>query len=241
MNITAFWDTADRTSRLELLAAWFKRLREPSLTLLVGLQALVIFVVEPLEAMRILPGFLIGILTVATVCIVLVLASANRWAQAAIILSALIDGTSWVLSYIDPSLPALAIDFVGRLIFFIAVSAILLHVIFGDEDGTYHRIQGGIAVYLNIALVFAFLYRIADLFDPHAFRMLAGTASSDLSRFIYFSLTTLTTTGYGDVVPVNPLVRSAANLESLIGQLFTVTLLARLVSLYFASARKSDS
>jgi|GEM_PF-5989949 len=45
------------------------------------------------------------------------------------------------------------------------------------------------------------------------------------------------TTGYGDIVPVNPLVRSAANLEALIGELFTATLLARLVSRYFTRSQ----
>ncbi len=54
---------------------------------------------------------------------------------------------------------------------------------------------------------------------------------------MYFSFVTLTTTGYGDIVPVNPLVRSAANLEAVTGQLFTATLLARLVSSYFAAGR----
>jgi hypothetical protein len=66
-------------------------LREPSLTLLVALQALVIFVVEPLEVMHALPGYVIGVATMATACVALVLASSNRWTQAAVILSALID------------------------------------------------------------------------------------------------------------------------------------------------------
>jgi voltage-gated potassium channel Kch len=50
----------------------------------------------------------------------------------------------------------------------------------------------------------------------------------------YFSLTTITTTGYGDFVPVDPIARSLANLEAVFGQLFPATLLARLVALHVA-------
>ncbi|MGZ3543276.1 MAG: potassium channel family protein [Vulcanimicrobiaceae bacterium] len=63
--------------------------------------------------------------------------------------------------------------------------------------------------------------------------------SAELSTFIYFSFVTLTTTGYGDIVPVNPLARSAANFEALTGQLFTATLLARLVTLHFLPANRA--
>ena len=48
-------------------------------------------------------------------------------------------------------------------------------------------------------------------------------------------LSTLTITGFGDIAPLHPLVRSIANLESVIGQLFPATLLARLVTLHAAT------
>jgi len=57
---------------------------------------------------------------------------------------------------------------------------------------------------------------------------------------LYFSLVTLTTTGYGDVVPLHPFARSLATLEAVIGQLFPATLLARLVTLELQGRRPSD-
>lgn len=51
------------------------------------------------------------------------------------------------------------------------------------------------------------------------------------SDLIYFSFTTLTTVGYGDIVPVDPVARSLSNIEAILGQLYPATLLARLVSL----------
>jgi voltage-gated potassium channel Kch len=52
---------------------------------------------------------------------------------------------------------------------------------------------------------------------------------------IYFSFVTLTTTGYGDIVPLHPYARSLANIEAVIGQLYPATLLARLVTLELKS------
>jgi hypothetical protein len=54
---------------------------------------------------------------------------------------------------------------------------------------------------------------------------------------LYFSLTTLTTTGYGDITPVDPVARSAANLEAVIGQFYLAITIARLVALEIAERR----
>jgi len=56
------------------------------------------------------------------------------------------------------------------------------------------------------------------------------------NELVYFSLTTLTSTGYGDILPVHPLARSLANLEAVCGQLFLAIFLARLVSLHRSKA-----
>jgi len=56
-------------------------------------------------------------------------------------------------------------------------------------------------------------------------------------RFLYFSFTTLTSTGYGDILPLHPAARSTAILEALIGQLFPTTIVARLVTLQINDRR----
>ena len=57
------------------------------------------------------------------------------------------------------------------------------------------------------------------------------------TNLIYFSFVTLTTVGYGDILPVHPVARSLCNLEAISGQLYPATLLARLVSLEIESRR----
>lgn len=210
------------------------RLREPSLTWLLVVQTLTIFVAAPLAAMHLLPPFAIGFVNGAIFLVVLPLTSSDRRARVPIYGAAIADVISWVWSRMHPSSATIAMDLSARIIFLLAISIILLRAVFSEErDGTYHRIQGGIAIYLNIGLIFALLFRVASLANPHAFDVRAGSSTADLSTVIYFSFSTLTTTGFGDIIPISPLVRSTANLESVIGALFPATLLARLVIRYF--------
>jgi Ion channel len=210
------------------------RLREPSLTLLVVVQTFAIFVVLPLAGMHVMPAFGIGLMNGAIVLAVIPLTSADARARLIIWAAVIVDAASWFLRRIEPSAITLPIDLVARIIFLVAISVVLLRAVFSQErDGTWHRIQGGIAIYLNVALVFAMVFRLAALTDPNAFAAHAGSLTGDLSGFIYFSFSTLTTTGFGDIIPVSPIVRSASNLESVIGALFPATLLARLVVRYF--------
>jgi voltage-gated potassium channel Kch len=91
---------------------------------------------------------------------------------------------------------------------------------------------GAILLYLTIGLVFVALYTLVGAASPNAFNGLTVTARVSLpSDLVYFSFTTLTTVGYGDIVPVHPVARSLSNLEAIVGQLYPATLLARLVSL----------
>ena len=74
---------------------------------------------------------------------------------------------------------------------------------------------------------------------PDAFKGLNFADDSALASSVYYlSFVTLTSTGYGDIIPVHPLARSLCTIESVVGQLFPATLLARLVAL---ELRNQDS
>ncbi len=223
-----------RISKRRWWLALQHRFREPSLTLLVTLQVLAIFIATPLAAMHVLPAIFIGLLNAAIVFVVLAVTSKDRRAQILILAAVAINVASWLFRQTEPKAIGVPLDLATIIMFFTVLSVVLLRAVFTDEqDGTSHRILGGVAVYLNIALIFALLFRMAEFFNPHAFVMHAGPSGEELSQYIYFSFSTLTTTGFGDIIPVDPLVRSAANLESVIGALFPATLLARLVVRYF--------
>lgn len=67
---------------------------------------------------------------------------------------------------------------------------------------------------------------------PSASGFLAAVPRVRTAELSYFSLTTITTTGNGDIVPVSHLARSPANLEAVFGRLFPATFVARLVALH---------
>jgi hypothetical protein len=113
------------------------------------------------------------------------------------------------------------------------LASIILLRTFDQGRINNRRVQGAIIVYLLIALIFCLLFHSIFILDQQtAFKGLVG---SHRKEFLYFSICTLTTDGYGDIIPVSPMARSLSNLEALIGQLYPAVLIARLVSMeYYA-------
>jgi hypothetical protein len=124
------------------------------------------------------------------------------------------------------------------LVISITVGAVVAGAVFRRGRVTYHRIVGAILLYLLIALAFTCLFAFVGLTIPDAFKGISFEQDRTLvSSIFYLSFVTLTSTGYGDIVPVHPFARSLCNLESVIGQLFPATLLARLVTLEIRGRR----
>ena len=124
--------------------------------------------------------------------------------------------------------------------FDLALMLVVAQTVFAEGRVTVHRITGAVVLYLSIGLVFANTYRACALLLHPSFSALSTKSGGALSQMLYFSLSTLTTTGFGDIAPVHPFVRSLANLEAVIGQLFPATLLARIVSLHAAGGGRPD-
>lgn len=90
--------------------------------------------------------------------------------------------------------------------------------------------KGAIAVYLLLGLAWAHGYAIVDTLIPGSFHSTVGSLFS-VSEWYYYSFATLTTLGYGDIVPIKQVSRSLATGEALTGQLYLTVLIARLVAL----------
>lgn len=89
---------------------------------------------------------------------------------------------------------------------------------------------GAIAAYLLIGLAFAFMYRFIGAVQPVPFFGQQGDGS--LSQDVFFSFTTLTTTGYGNLVPAGQPGQSLAVMEMIVGQLFLVTAVGKIVAVW---------
>ena len=138
----------------------------------------------------------------------------------------LASGTLWL----DAAGWGAAILFLG-----LVASIVLAHVLApGRVD--FDRIAGAICAYLLLGLLWSFAYDLIDLLDPAAFRGLAAEGRE--AALTYFSFVTLTSLGYGDIVPASPLARTLAWMEAVAGQMYLAVTVATLVGLRIAHGRQ---
>ena len=125
---------------------------------------------------------------------------------------------------------------------------ILVHAL-KAERVTFDKICAALCSYLLLGLIFAILYSLLEFLDPGTF--LAGgevIPKGDPRAFygggmwqaIYFSFTTLTTLGYGDLTGGTAVAKNLSVLEAIIGQIYLVVLVARLVGLEISHSSKKE-
>jgi voltage-gated potassium channel len=105
---------------------------------------------------------------------------------------------------------------------------------------TRNVLVAAICVYLQIGLIFARLYFFCDRVLGHAMFDHNGEPIRAMPEFVYFSYTTLTTTGFGDIHPSPGISRSMSVIEAIFGQMFMVVLIGRLVGLSVAHSNFGD-
>ena len=215
------------------------RYSDPLLTALTIVLAVLLFVVGPLQAAGIVAahrfGIAFGLLLVAAVFVV----SGSGMAFAAILVAVALTILATVLRLRQPSTVDIYLDAAAWLIAGITLSVVVGRAVFAPGNVTFHRIIGAVLLYLNIGLIFVALFCFVALRIPNAFTGL-GPLQDNLAvagNLIYFSFVTLTSVGYGDIVPLHPFARGLANIEAIIGQLYPATLLARLVTLELEGRR----
>jgi hypothetical protein len=119
---------------------------------------------------------------------------------------------------------------VVALVSIVLILFILLSQVFSVGPVTSMRIQGATAVYLCFGIAWAHLFHIAATLIPGSF-VPTDDRVRDVRDWVYFSFVTLTTLGYGDIVPAKPVARALATSEAVTGQLYLAVLLAHLVSM----------
>lgn len=126
-------------------------------------------------------------------------------------------------------------------IFLVYIGAIILHRVITNEDVTSNTIFAALCTYLLMAMAWAFIYSMIHSLIPHSFYMNekffpaepeSRFLISNLYYFIYYSFCTVTTIGYGDIVPAVSLSRMCSSLEAMGGQLYLVVLMSRLVGMH---------
>ena len=109
---------------------------------------------------------------------------------------------------------------------------LVLMKVFEPGPITGYRVIGSIVVYMILANLWSVIYLFIYEQIPGAFQITLPAFESNTlqANFLYFSYITITTTGFGEIVPLHPIARSMVQIEAIIGVLYPVILIGRLVS-----------
>ncbi len=197
---------------------------------LVFLLVLTTYVLTSLLANHGWPAVVLTVATSATSIVALISSHApRRLIRVAIWLSALTVLLAAIAALADQRTWLNLASVIQITLLAVAMGAVLARVVTSAEVA-FRTILGALSVYTVLGILFTFLYGTIDRIQGGPF--FEGVASPDGSDFIFFSYTTLTTTGFGNLVPAGQPGRMISGLEMMVGQIFLVTLVAGLVSLW---------
>ena len=223
----------DDRSWLARINAARERWRDGSLTLLLAVQILTVFGVVPLSAqgLRFPPGAAVVLLLVF-MSLTIFMAS-GRWTLGAGVATLVAVGVSATVRQFVHGLASELVGNVIALAAFVVLSVVVFRAVFRAGRFTNHRVRGAVVLYLNLGLLFSLVHRMVAELQPGSYAHIPGPEQQAAFRAAlnYFSFSTLTSVGYGDIIPVSPLARSLATLEATMGQLLPTILIARVVML----------
>ena len=200
------------------------------------LAALVLFLIAtPLSEYLVDPGLLEGLLLSAVLILGVLAVGAQRKTLllgALLLVPAII--AQWVHHY-RPDLVAPGVFLVPGILLLILVTGTLLKFVLRAPRVDSEVLAAGVATYLLLGILWSLAYLLIASLVPDAFVLPADSGpkkSIDPFSALYFSFVTLSTVGYGDIVPAARVARMLAVLEAITGVLYLSVLVARLVTLY---------
>ena len=128
-----------------------------------------------------------------------------------------------------------------RLSYFVLVFFSIMGYVLEDTPVTGDKICGAVSAYMLMGIIWSFVYSIFYLLDPGCIKVpehLLSTETVNSTWTSYFSFTTLTTLGYGDITPIKPGAQSYAIMEAVAGQMFVAVIIARLIAMHISHVSK---
>lgn len=133
----------------------------------------------------------------------------------------------------------------GRALFMILIAVTILFDLFRSPKVTGDSLAGAVCIYLMIALIWGHLFLLVEFLLPGSFSFTHGDKamalwlSREFYPFYYYSLITMTTVGFGDMLPLTTAARTLTTLEAIIGQVYLTILVARLVGMYSVTPKNN--
>ena len=121
-------------------------------------------------------------------------------------------------------------------LFFAYMIFILLSFLFRAKEVTAETIYAAVVVYLFMGVLWTFLYRLLFSIDSTCFQIALNQTRDPHLIFVYFSFVTLTTLGYGDIIPLSDQAYALTILEAVVGQMYLAVMIARLVGMHISQS-----
>lgn len=131
-----------------------------------------------------------------------------------------------------------------KVIYFVIVFFSIMTFVLNKEPVTGDKIYGAISAYMLMGVIWSFIYTALYVHNPASFNIPAEWLALDTANSFwayYFSFTTLTTLGYGDITPQTPVTQSYAVMQAAIGQVFLAVIVARLIALHISHVRDEEA
>lgn len=128
--------------------------------------------------------------------------------------------------WLRPLTLLLIVTFIGT------ITAALLRYVLDWHPITTDKVFGAVAAYLLIAFTFTSVFALLQEMQPGAFRASTVDIRLDWPAMMYFSVTVLTSTGFGEIVPATPMARALIVVEQVLGVMYVAFLIARLANRY---------
>lgn len=183
------------------------------------------------------------LIVAALVVVGILLAQDTKWQKQVLVALGVVwvfMGATFALN--QEAIWALLATYGVLILFHSMVIWVMLRFIFHAREVTRDVLYAASAVYLLLGAVFVSAFGLLETVTfaqtgQHAFSdgLVAADAIFPWQNFVYYSYATLTTLGYGDILPVTLWARSLASLEAMVGVLYITIIMARLVGLYAAS------
>jgi hypothetical protein len=126
--------------------------------------------------------------------------------------------------------------------FLLVATAYTLRQIAVGRSIDVNRLAGAVCVYLLLGVIWAMLYTLVESLSPGAFAGFSPSTDRGWdSEWLYFSFVTMTTLGYGDILPVSAIARGLAYLQAVAGQFYIAILVAGLVGAYISERQQGEN
>lgn len=176
-------------------------------------------------------GVIINILLGFTLLVVLYIARTRRiWQVLAGIYLIVISLYAVIAAFVPGTTTTTKVPTLSGGLLLIIAPVVILRRVIRDTYVSVETILGAVSVYLLLGFSFASIFATIGFLIPSPF--FAGYSPATANDYLFFSYTTLTTVGYGNLVPAGNLGRTFAMVEALLGQIYLVIVVARLVSLW---------